>query len=62
MSKLNHKKAKIIKTEAGYNLALKKFEKIFHAPMDSIEGDEAELLSLIIEKYETENYPIDTER
>lgn len=51
--------AKIIKTEKDYNQALKRFEKVFHAPIDSIEGDEAELLSLLIEKYEEEKYPIE---
>ena len=50
---------KALKTEDDYNQALKRFEKIFHAPIDSPEGDEAEVLSILIEKYEDENYPID---
>ena len=50
---------KVLKTEKDYNQALKRLEKIFHAPSDSIEGDEAELLSVLIEKYEDENYPIE---
>lgn len=50
---------KAIKTEDDYNQALKRLEKIFHAPINSKEGDEAEVLSILIEKYEEENYPID---
>ncbi|WP_373494138.1 type II toxin-antitoxin system HigA family antitoxin [Aquiflexum sp.] len=50
---------KAIKTEEDYNQALKRLEKIFHAPMESKEGDEAEILSILIEKYEDEHYPID---
>ena len=50
---------KIIKTEEEYNQALIRLEAIFDAPADSPEGDEAELLGLLIEKYEDEYYPID---
>lgn len=49
---------KAIKTEGDYNQALKRLEKIFHAPVDSKEGDEAEILSILVEKYEDEHYPI----
>jgi HTH-type transcriptional regulator / antitoxin HigA len=52
-------KLKVIKTEEEYNLALKRLEVIFDAPVDSLEGDEAELLAVLIEKYEDEQYPID---
>ncbi len=50
---------KVLKTEEEYTKALKRLEEIFHAPIDSIEGDEADLLSILIEKYENEHYPID---
>lgn len=50
---------KVLKTEEEYTKALKRMEEIFHAPIDSIEGDEADLLSILIEKYENELYPID---
>lgn len=50
---------KAIKTEQDYNLALNRLEVIFHAPTDSVEGDEAEVLSILIEKYEDEHYPIE---
>jgi len=49
---------KAIKTETDYLQALRRLEKIFHAPVDSEEGDEAEILSILIEKYEDEHYPI----
>ena len=52
-------KIKVIKTEEDYNQALNIFEKIFHAPVNTKDGDEAELLSLLIEKYEEEHYPIE---
>jgi len=50
---------KAIKTEEDYNQALKRLEEIFHAPVNSKEGDEADILSILIEKYEEENYPIE---
>ena len=50
---------RIIKTEEDYNQALKRLEVIFDAPIDSREGDEAELLSILIEKYEDEHYSIE---
>lgn len=49
---------KAIKTEKDYNLALKRLEEIFHSEIDTPEGDEAEVLSILIEKYEDEHYPI----
>jgi len=51
---------KVIKTEKEYNQAIKRLEVIFDAPIDSQEGDEAELLSISIEKYEDEHYPIES--
>jgi HTH-type transcriptional regulator/antitoxin HigA len=50
---------KAIKKEEDYTQALKRLEEIFHAAADSIEGDEAEVLSILIEKYEDENYAIE---
>jgi HTH-type transcriptional regulator / antitoxin HigA len=50
---------KVIKTEEEYNQALKRLEIIFDAPVDSVEGDEAELLGILIEKYEDEHYSIE---
>jgi HTH-type transcriptional regulator / antitoxin HigA len=51
---------RVIKTEMDYQQALKRLEVIFDAPIDSPEGDEAEIISLLIEKYEEEHYPIDS--
>lgn len=50
---------KVIKTEKEYNLALKRLEEIFDAKKGSAEGDELELLSLLIDHYEKEKHPID---
>jgi HTH-type transcriptional regulator/antitoxin HigA len=33
---------------------------IFDAPVDTKEGDEAEILALLIENYENEHYPIES--
>ncbi len=52
-------KIKVIKTEEDYNKALKRLEVIFDAPANTPDGDEADLLGILIEKYEDENYPID---
>lgn len=49
---------KMIKNEEDYQKALERLEVIFDAPIDSPEGDEAEILSILIEKYEDEHYPI----
>lgn len=50
---------KVIKTEEEYNRALQRLEIIFDAPADSKEGDEADLLGILIEKYEDKFYPIE---
>ena len=50
---------KVIKTEEEYRQALKRLEVIFDAPVDSPEGDEADLLGILIEKYEDEYFPIE---
>ena len=46
---------KAIKTEQDYNHSLKRLEVIFHAEVDTPDGDEAEVLSILIEKYEDEH-------
>lgn len=50
---------KVIKTEEEYKLALKRLEVIFDANPGTVEGDELELLSLLIDNYEKIHYPID---
>ncbi|MBK7968588.1 MAG: helix-turn-helix domain-containing protein [Bacteroidetes bacterium] len=50
---------KVIKTEKDYQIALKRLEVIFEAKKGSKNGDELELLSLLIDNYEKEKFPID---
>jgi len=50
---------KPIKSEMDYQKGLERLEVIFDAPINSKEGDEAEILSLLIENYENEHYPIE---
>ena len=50
---------KPIKTDIDYRNALERLEVIFDAAVDTKEGDEAEILSLLIENYENEHYPIE---
>ncbi|MCW3167091.1 helix-turn-helix domain-containing protein [Chryseobacterium sp. 09-1422] len=50
---------KPLKTESDYNDALERLEMIFHAEPDTSEGDELEILGILIEKYENENFPIE---
>ena len=50
---------KPIKTEKDYNKSLERLDVIFDALPNSKEGDEAEILSLLIENYEDQYYPID---
>ncbi len=52
-------KLKPIKTELDYIQALDRLEKIFDAKKGTKEGDELEILGILIEKYENEKFPID---
>ena len=49
----------LIKNESDYQKALKELEKVFDAEPDTPEGDKAQMLVLLIEKYEEKNYPIE---
>ena len=49
---------KPIKTEQEYNQGMARLEKIFDAKKGSREGDELEVLGILIEKYEEEHFPI----
>lgn len=49
---------KPIKNEQDYRESLELLELVFDAPVETKEGDEAEILSLLIENYENEHYPI----
>ncbi|PJR03524.1 helix-turn-helix domain-containing protein [Avrilella dinanensis] len=52
-------KLKPIKTENDYIQALERLEQIFEAKKGTKEGDELEILGILIEKYENENFPIE---
>lgn len=52
-------KLKPIKSEKDYRNALQRLEIIFDAKVNTKESDEAEILSLIIENYENEHYPME---
>lgn len=52
-------KPKIIKTEAEYQAAFARINKIFDAKPGTPKGDELELLLLLVETYEDKVYPID---
>lgn len=49
---------KPIRSETDYQEALARLELIFDAKLGSLEGDELEILGMLIEKYEDEHYPI----
>lgn len=50
---------KPIKSDKDYRKGLARLEVIFDAPIDTKEGDEAEILSLLIDNYENEHYQIE---
>ena len=52
-------KLKPIKTDNDYNQALERLEVIFDAKKGTQEGDELELLGILIDQYENEKFPID---
>lgn len=47
-----------IRNEKDYQKALGRLEGIFDAKKGTEEGDELEILSILIDKYENENFPI----
>lgn len=49
---------KPIKTDKDYNQALKRLDTIFDAELGSVEGDELEVLGILIDQYENEHFPI----
>jgi HTH-type transcriptional regulator/antitoxin HigA len=52
-------KLKVIRTEKDYQEALLRLEKIFDSKPGSKNGDELEILSILIDQYEKEHFPID---
>tara|TARA_R110002050_G_scaffold300453_2_gene469975 strand:- start:68 stop:442 length:375 start_codon:yes stop_codon:yes gene_type:complete len=47
-----------IRNEKDYQNALERLELIFDAKKGSEKGDELEILSILIDRYENENFPI----
>ena len=47
-----------IRNEKDYQKALDRLEDIFDAKKGTEEGDELEILSILIDRYENENFPI----
>ena len=48
-----------IKNEKDYQKALKRLELVFDAKKGTEKGDELEILSILIDKYENEKFPIE---
>jgi HTH-type transcriptional regulator/antitoxin HigA len=58
LQKLKKVTVKPIKTKKDYREALEQLETVFDAKKGSPQGDELEVLSILIEKYEDEHFPI----
>ena len=62
MTKLTQTKFRMnikpIRNETDYKNALKRLEVIFDAKKGTDEGDELEILAIVIDNYENENFPI----
>jgi HTH-type transcriptional regulator/antitoxin HigA len=56
---IKYEMIKPIHTEQDYQRALKRLGKIFDAKLGTREGDELEILSILIEKYEERKDPIE---
>ncbi|MGK7391968.1 MAG: helix-turn-helix domain-containing protein [Candidatus Cyclobacteriaceae bacterium M2_1C_046] len=52
-------KIKPIKSKEDYEEALERLEVIFNAKPGTREGDELEILTMLIEKYEDQHFPIE---
>lgn len=57
--KFNRMNLKPIKTKKDYQQALERLELIFDSKKGTKEGDELEILGILINQYEDEHFPID---
>jgi HTH-type transcriptional regulator/antitoxin HigA len=57
--KIYNMKIKPLKTKKDYQQAMNRMESIFDARPGTPEGDELEILGILVEKYEAVHYPID---
>ncbi|HWQ43002.1 MAG TPA: transcriptional regulator, partial [Desulfosporosinus sp.] len=48
-----------IRTEEDYQRALKRLEVVFDAAVGTADGDEADILGLMIDKFEKKQFPIE---
>ena len=51
-------KVKVIKSESEYTAALTRIEKLMDAKANTPQGDELELLSLLVHEYEEKVFPV----
>ena len=49
-----------IHTEDDYQKALNRIEEIFDAKPGSVEGDELEILGILVDEYEKKHFPIES--
>ncbi|GAB4001334.1 helix-turn-helix domain-containing protein [Spirosoma daeguense] len=49
---------KPIKTEADYQTVLSRIDELIDCADDSTEADELDVLSILVESYESEHYPV----
>jgi len=52
--------SKLIKSEKEYQSALERLDQLFNAKIGTEESDEADVLALLIDEYEKNNFPIET--
>ncbi len=57
--KFKYMTLRLIKTKKDYETALARLEVVFNSKPGSAEGDELEVLGILIDKYEQVKYPID---
>lgn len=50
---------KPIKTKKDYQKSIARLEELFHSKPGTTQGDELEIVSILIDKYENETSPID---
>jgi HTH-type transcriptional regulator/antitoxin HigA len=50
---------KPVRTEADYRAALKEIETLMLAEPDTLEGEKLDVMSTLIEAYESRHYPLD---
>jgi HTH-type transcriptional regulator / antitoxin HigA len=53
------KNIRLIKTQADYQEALQRIRELWESPEGSPEAEEEELLTLLMQKFEADNFPIE---